>query len=79
MISRRSIDNLFQWKIEETPEEETYPGENEDLKKIRDSKISDLLGIYKDEETGDKKERKELKRMREELKSIFRVNNPHYR
>ena len=35
IISRRRIDNLLKWKREETPEKETYPGGNEDIKRIR--------------------------------------------
>ena len=70
-ISRKIIDNLFSWN-EEKEEKESYPGENEDLKRIRESIRSDLLGIY----TEDEKESEELRRMREELKLLFRTNNP---
>ena len=72
------IDNLFEWKREVRPEEETYPGENEDLKKIKDSIKSDPQGIYKEREKEEEEERKKLESMREELKMIFKLNNPQY-
>ena len=74
-ILRRRIDNILAWKSEEKEEKSSYPGENEDLKRIRESIRSDLLGIY----TEDEKESEELQRMREELKSLFRTNNPQHK
>ena len=56
---RRKIDNLFEWKREVRPEEETYPGENEDLKKI-DSIKSDLQGIFKEREKEEKRRKQRV-------------------
>ena len=48
-ISKSIVENLIDWKCEETEEEETYPGGNDDLKKVRESIMSDFLGIYKED------------------------------
>ena len=71
-ISKNRLENLVNWKSEETEEEATYSGENEDLRNIRESIMLDLLGIYKEE----KDENVELTKIREELKALFRSNNP---
>ena len=71
-ISKNKLENLVNWKSEEKEEEATYSGENEDLRNIRESIMLDLLGIYKEE----KDENVELTKIREELKELFRTNNP---
>ena len=71
-ISRNRLENLVNWENEEKEEEATFSGENKDLRNIRESIMLDLLGIYKEE----KDENVELTKIREELKALFRRNNP---
>ena len=46
-ISKSRVENLVDWKSGETEEEDTYPGENEDLRKVRESIMSEFLGTKK--------------------------------